>query len=337
MRELFGTLADGRQSFLYTIRCGSMKAQIADLGATLVRLFVPDRDGNTADVVLGYDNANEYLDQGGYLGTVVGRNANRVNGSAFVLNGKTYTMTPNEGQNNLHSGPDGYERRIWDLVSWGESSVCFSLDSPDMDQGFPGNAEIRVTYTLQPGGVLAISYDAVSDKDTVFNLTNHSYFNLAGHQNTHLAMEQVLTIPGRTFTVADEKSIPTGQMRPVAGSPMDFREPKPIGRDIEADYDALHNQCGYDHNFEVYTVPAAILHDPFSGRTMAVETDCPGVQFYAGNFLNNQGKDGVYYTKRSGICLETQHYPDSVNNPQWKQPFCKAGQHYRSQTKYIFK
>lgn len=337
MKELFGTLASGEKVFLYTIRCGKMRAQVTDLGATLVRLFTPDRNGEPDDVVLGYDDPNEYRTRGGSLGTTVGRNANRIKNASFVLNQKTYSMSANNGQNNLHSGPNGMGTRIWNVTEQTESSVAFTLHSPDGDQGFPGNAEICVTYALQPGGVLSITYDAVSDRDTVFNFTNHTYFNLAGHKNTHLAMEQELCMPARVFTVADEQSIPTGELRSVEGTPMDFRIPKTIGRDINEAYDALQLQSGYDHNFEVYTNPCAILHDPFSGRTMAVETDCCGVQFYSGNYLNHPGKEGVHYPKRSGICLETQYYPDAVNHPEWKQPFCKAGQHYHSETKYIFK
>ncbi len=337
LKELFGTLADGQPVHLYTLQRDGIKAQIMNLGATLVRLFVPAPNGKVDDVVLGYDDPNAYLESDGFLGTVVGRNANRIKNGAFVLDNKTYTIDQNDNRNNLHSGNAYFYKRVWEVVSSDDTSIVFQLESPDGDQGFPGKATIRVTYALNPGRELSITYDAISDKDTVFNFTNHSYFNLAGHTNTHMAMGQELILPARVFAIADAESIPTGEMRAVDGSPMDFRAAKPIGRDIDQDYDALNLQGGYDHNFEVFANPCAILTDPASGRTMAVYTDCPGVQFYSGNYLNNPGKEGVFYCKRSGICLETQFYPDSVNKPQWRQPFVEAGTPYHSQTRYIFK
>ena len=336
MKKLFGTLASGEQVSLYTLQCGAIKAELTELGATLVRLWVPDKNGKLDDVVLGYDDPKEYVSNDGFLGTVVGRNANRIKNSAFVMGSKTYALTPNEKTHNLHSGPDCFHKRIWEVLSYDETSICFGLESPHGDQGFPGKASIRVTYALEPGGVLSITYDAVSDRDTVFNFTNHSYFNLAGHQNPGKAMDQVLCLSGRFFNPDDAENIPTGELRSVENTPMDFRTPKPIGRDIDCDYEPLLLQGGYDHNYEVFASPCAYLSDPASGRTMAVITDCPGIQFYSGNYLKNAGKDGVYYTKRGGICLETQFYPDSVNHPEWPQPFTKAGQPYHSQTKYVF-
>lgn len=336
MTEKFGILPTGLEATLYTISCGKLTAAVTDYGATLVRLFVPDRNGKLEDVALGFDDVNGYHSSGACLGATVGRNANRIRGASFSLNGKTVSLTPNENGNNLHSGPDSFHHRLWTVEKHESSAITFRLDSPNRDQGFPGNALIRVTYALEPDGSLAVIYHAVSDQDTVFNLTNHSYFNLAGHQNTGKAMEQLLTIPGRFFNPDDAGSIPTGELRNVCGTPFDFREPKPIGRDIHADYEPLHLQGGYDHNFEVFCNPCAILQDVDSGRTMTVITDCPGIQFYTGNFLNEQGKDGVYYGKRSGIALETQFYPDSVNHPEWPQPFVKAGESYHSETRYRF-
>jgi aldose 1-epimerase len=216
-----------------------------------------------------------------------------------------------------------------------EDSIVLSLHSLHGDQGFPGNADITVTYLLENDG-LRIVYDAVADRDTVFNLTNHSYFNLAGHDQAEKAMDQLLSMPARFFTPADAQSIPTGECRTVAGTPMDFRIPKPIRQDIGADYEPLKLQAGYDHNFEVFCNPCAYLSDPGSGRTMAVITDRPGVQLYSGNYTDEIGKDGVCYPKRSGVCLETQCFPDSVNRPAWKQPFVKAGEKYHSETKYCF-
>ena len=335
MKEFFGTLPDGQTASLYTISCGRLTACITDLGATLVRMMVPDCSGIPADVVLGFDKPDDYLASTTYLGATIGRNGNRIGGAAFTLNGKEYRTPANEGSNNLHSGPDGYDRRLWTVKLQEDDRITFRLLSPNGDQGFPGNAEIEVTYRLT-NDALNIRYEAVCDQDTVFNLTNHSYFNLAGHTRTDAAMNQILTIPGRFFNPDDAESIPTGQLRSVAGSPMDFRSPKAIGRDINEDYDALNLQGGYDHNYEVFCNPAAILYSPESGREMAVYTDCPGVQFYAGNYLNDQGKDGVYYHKRSGICLETQFYPDALHHPEWPQPITPAGEKYISETSYRF-
>ena len=338
MRKDFGQLPDGRIASLYTISYGGITAEISDFGATLVRLYVPDRTGDLADVVLGFDSPDDYKTSGTFFGAVVGRNANRVKNGAFVLGGTTYRLGGNENGNNLHSGPDYYKDRLWTLVRYDGTSIRLRLESPHGDQGFPGNATIYVTYSLHAGGELKISYEAVSDRDTVFNLTNHSYFNLAGHDKPERAMTQELTMPARFFNPDDGKSIPTGELRSVAGTPMDFRMPKAIGRDIGQDYDALELQGGYDHNFEVFTDPCAILRDPVSGRTMAVSTDCPGVQFYCGNFLaGERGKDGACYPKRSGVCLETQYYPDALNHPEWPQPVTRAGETYRSTTRFIFK
>lgn len=338
MKKPFGVLPTGEQTYVYTISCGAMTAEISDYGATLVRLYVPDSKGQLADVVLGFDDCNGYRTSTTYFGATVGRNANRVGGAKFTMNGKEVKLSVNDNKNNLHSGPDSYAYRVWKVEKHEASSIIFSLMSPNGDQGFPGNAQLSVKYSLEAGGVLKLTYDAISDMDTVFNLTNHTYFNLAGHDKPELAMGQILTMPARFFNADDAESIPTGELRSVEGTPMDFRTPKPIGRDLTEDYDALHLQGGYDHNFEVFTDPGAILTDPVSGRTMAVSTDCPGVQFYSGNFLVGEtGKDGVSYCYRGGIALETQYYPDSVNHPEWPQPFYKAGQRYHSVTKYIFK
>ena len=336
MKRSFGTLPNGHETSLYTITRGGITARVTDFGAALVSLDVPDSNGHIDDVVLGYDDCSGYLRDTCFLGSVVGRNANRIKGGRFSLNGREVTLTPNEGSNNLHSGPEYYHRRMWTVEEHKEDSITLSLFSPAGDQGFPGNATIRVTYLLDAQGGLHIAYEAVCDSDTLFNLTNHSYFNLAGHDKPEKAMEQYLSMPARTFTVADSESIPTGEQRSVAGTPMDFRAPKPIGRDIEADYEPLHLQGGFDHNFEVFCAPCAQLTDPTSGRAMAVYTDLPGIQFYAGNFLKETGKGGIYYGKRSGIALETQYWPDSANHPEWAQPFTKAGDHYHTETVYRF-
>jgi len=337
MKKVFGTLANGKAASLYSVTDGRITAHISDLGATVVRLFVPDKNGVTDDIVLGFDDPELYIKSGTFFGAAVGRNANRVKGAKFTLGGKEYKLGKNDGNNNLHSGFDFYKDRIWNVEEQEDSSITFSLLSPDGDQGFPGNAEIKVKYTVAESSLI-IEYTAISDKDTVFNLTNHSYFNLSGHKNTEKAMEQELCMPARFFNPDDAENIPTGELKDVAGTPMDFSEFKPIGRDIDADFEPLKLQFGYDHNFEVYKNPCAVLRDKESGRTMEVHTDCPGVQLYAGNFIDEPcGKDGVVYPRRSGICLETQFYPDSVNHPEWPSPITKAGEMYHSVTTFTFK
>jgi len=325
----FGQTPQG-EAKLYTISGGRIKAAITDLGATLVSLWV---DGT--DVVLGYDYASGYLSNEGFLGAVVGRSANRIENSRFVLNGETIQLTPNEGTTNLHSGPEPYNIRMWKVDECESASIRMSLVSPDGDQGFPGEAKIVVTYAIE-NDALVVTYEAVSDKDTVFNFTNHAYFNLAGEDQTGKAMDQVLQMPCEIFNPDDAANIPTGEMRSVEGTPFDFRQPKALGRDIGVDYEPLILQGGYDHNFVVNANPCAVLTDPESGRTMTVSTDCPGVQIYTANFLDVVGKNGVHYGKRSGVCLETQFAPNSVNHPEWPQPFTKAGETYRSVTKFQF-
>ena len=336
MQKEFGRLPDGSTAYLYTIRSGKLEAHISDLGATIQRLYVPDANGALSDVVLGFDNPTDYIKSGTFFGTVVGRNCNRTKEGRFTLNGKTYQMGVNDGKNNLHSGPDYFKNRLWNVESISANAITLFLESPDGDQGFPGNAKLRVTYTLQ-NDTLTVTYDAICDQDTVFNLTNHSYFNLCGHEKPEKAMDMLLSMSARFFTAADNQSIPTGECRPVDGTPMDFHRAKPIGRDINEEYDALIFQKGYDHNFDAAINPCAILTDPESGRSMTVVTDCPGLQFYSGNFLQGEiGKDGVSYTHRGGICLETQYFPNSLNQPEWPQPITKAGQPYHSETKFIF-
>ena len=337
MKTPFGTLPSGDQATLYTIQNQNIRAQITDFGATLVRLWVPDKNGVMADVVLGYDSAAVYAADNSCMGAVVGRNANRIAGAAFSIGDTQVQLIPNDNGNSLHSLPHGYSHRMWQVVEHREDSITLVLESPHLDQGFPGNATIRVTYAIEGTATLAISYQAVSDADTLFNLTNHSFFNLAGHEYPEKALDQALILTARSFAPSGADSIPTGEDRPVAGTPMDFREGKPIRQDIDADYECNRLQAGFDHTFEVFTEPCAILRDPVSGRTMAVTTDCPGVHFYSGNYLSGEtGKDGVSYIRRGGMCLETQFYPDAVHNPHWKQPIVKAGETYRSYTKFQF-
>ncbi len=330
MEKNFGKLADGRQARLYTIEKGRVRAEITDFGAALVSLFV---DG--VDVCLGYDDVTGYEKQGGYIGAVVGRNANRVGGSQFLLNGAEVLLPANEGRNCLHSGPDCWSFRLWNVTAHTVNSLTLTLHSPHGDQGFPGNADVSVTYTIENDG-LTIAYDAVSDRDTVFNLTNHAYFNLFGQDKPERAMDQELMIPADYFYPVNAENIPTGELRAVEGTPFDFRTFKPIGRDIGMDYEPLHLQGGYDHNFVNKGAVCAVLKNPENGLTMTVTTDCPGIQFYAGNFLDNVGKGGTVYGKRTGVALETQFYPDAVNHPEWPQPTVRAGEKCHSVTRYSF-
>ena len=336
MGKYFGQTPSGENATLYSIENEFLSADITDFGATLVRLWVPDKDGNKADVVLGYTEAMGYVINDCYFGAIVGRNCNRIKDGRFMIGDKVVQLLTHDNGNSLHSMPNGFNHRLWQMDKLEQDKISFTLHSPDGDQGFPGNADVRVTYALE-GMALVVTFDAISDRDTVFNFTNHSAFNLAGHQNTHLAMDQILTLPGDIFTPADAASITTGEERPVVGTPMDFRSGKPIGQDINADYEPLHFQHGYDHNFAVKDGIAAILYDPAYGRKMTIQTDCPGVHFYSGNYMEGfLGKDGAVYAFRSGLCLETQFYPDAVHKPHWKQPITKANDPYHSVTKFIF-
>ena len=330
MEKTFGYLADGREARLYTIENGRVKAQITSYGASLVSLFV---DG--VDVCLGCEDVRGYEKNGSFLGATVGRNANRMKGASFLLGGERVQLSANEGCNNLHSGPDSWGWRLWEVTAHTENSLTLAMHSPHGDQGFPGNAEFSVTYAIENDG-LTIRYRGVSDRDTVFNVTNHSYFNLFGQDKPERAMDQELMLPAAYFCPDDAANIPTGEVRSVEGTPFDFRTFKAIGRDIGMDYEPLHLQGGYDHNFVNVQEICAVMRNPENGLTMTVTTDLPGVQVYAGNFLKNHGKGGVYYGKRSGVALETQFFPDSVNHPEWIQPFVKAGETWESETRYAF-
>ena len=336
MTEPFGTLSDGTKVRLYTIKGFGLTAKLCPLGATLVRLYAPDKNGNMDDVVLGYKDAAAYKADWMNIGATVGRCANRIRGGVFELNGKTYTLAQNNLGNNLHSGPDFYSHRLWLVENHTQTAITFYLESPDGDQGFPGNAKIRVTYQLEAPGTLSIRYEAVSDKDTIFNLTNHSCFNLRGHQYPETATEQVLMIPSSRFLPCDETFVPTGEIWSVDNTPMDFRTPKPIKRDIDADYAPLINPMGYDHSYPTEGALCAVLSDPVSGRTLRVYTDSPCVHVYSGNYIDIDGKDDVHYCDRAGIALETQFYPDAIHHPQWPQPVVKAGEIWTGKTEFVF-
>lgn len=317
-----------------------MVMEVTDFGAVLYSLMVPDKDGNLVDVNLGYATPEAYGEQTSGFGATIGRNGNRIGGAKFTLNGKVYELTPNNNGNNLHSGLDFYQHRMWTVKETTENSITFSLHSPDGDQGFPGNFDVDVTYTLTDDNELKIDYDGMTDADTVINMTNHSYFNLNGHASGNI-LEHELWVDADAFTATDDKLIPTGEIRSVEGSPMDFRVKKLVGRDIDADYDALNYAGGYDHNWCLNNngefKKVIEISSDLSGITMEVYTDLPGVQIYAGNFLVSEpGKSGATYKKRQGICFETQHYPDAINHDNFPSPVVKKGEAYRTTTVYKF-
>lgn len=337
MHESFGTLPDGTDVSLYTIEGFGLKAKLCPLGATLVRLYTPDKNGHYDDIVLGYKDAAAYKADWMNIGAMVGRCANRIRFGTFELNGKTYTLAQNNMGNNLHSGPDFYSHRLWDVEQHADTSITFYLESPDGDQGFPGNARIRVIYQLEAPMTLSIRYEAVCDQDTILNLTNHSCFNLRGHQYPQTAMEQVLMIPSSRFIPCDETFVPTGEIWDVNHTPMDFRIAKPIGKDIEADYPPLRNPMGYDHSYPTEGALCAVLSDPVSGRKMEVYTDSPCVHLYSGNYIDIDGKDGVHYCDRAGVALETQFFPDAIHHPHWQQPVAKACEICTGRTDFVFR
>lgn len=339
--EKFGETAQGKQANLYLFENkNGMVMSVSDYGATLVNVVVPDKNGKLTDVVLGFDDVSGYEKGDQSFGATVGRNANRIQGASFELAGKRYVLEKNDGDNNLHSGPEFFHKRFWRAVRTGDNSITLALDSKDKDQGFPGNLNVKVTYTLTDDNEIRIEYEGTSDADTVFNMTNHSYFNLDGEGSGNI-LKQKVWIDADTFTVADAQSIPTGELVPVEGTPMDFRKPKMIGKEIEADYEPLKFGLGYDHNWVLnnhgsYALVAG-MEAAESGIRMEVSTDLPGMQLYTGNFLNNAyGKHGHIYHKRNAACFETQFYPDAVNKPQFPQPVIKAGETFRTVTAYQF-
>lgn len=342
-KESFGQMPDGRPVSLYTIENqGGVSASFTDLGAVWVKMLVPDRNGQTADVLLGFDDADGYLNNGPHFGSVVGRIANRTAGGRFSLNDREYHLAVNNGPNNLHSGPDYYDRRLWNAETDADGNrVTFSLESPDGDQGFPGNAGILVTYSLTEDDTVEITYRFRCDQDTPVNLTNHAYFNLGGHDGGTV-LDHAIRIDADFFTPNGADSVPTGEILRVDGTPMDFRTEKKIGQEIDAGFSQLVQAGGYDQNWclnhpeRVYS-PAAWAYDEKSGREMEVFTDLPGVQLYTANGLKDTaGKNGIVYGRREAFCFETQFYPDSVNRPQFPSVILKASTEFLSRTGYRF-
>lgn len=332
----FGTLPDGSPVTIYTLKSPQVELRVMTFGARVVSLSSPDRNGKMADIVLGYDKLEDYVkDAKTYFGVVPGRYANRIANGKFSLNGKEYSLSVNEGTNTLHGGKVGFDRHNWTAKEVPDG-VEFTLVSPDGDQGFPGTLTAHVRYTLR-GGMIAIHYSATTDKPTVVNLTNHTYFNLSGAGSGTILSEK-LTIDADKFTPVDSKLIPTGKLEPVAGTPFDFTHPETIGARINDNNEQLKLAHGYDQNWVLrgkmgVLHPAARVYDPASGRVLEVATTEPGVQFYTGNFLDGSfsGPHGKY-DFRTGLCLETQHYPDSPNHPSFPTTELKPGQTYNSET-----
>lgn len=356
----FGTLPDGRATRLFTLEnARGVRAEISDYGGTVIRLFAPDRHGKSEDVVLGFDTVAPYVKHDAYFGALIGRYGNRIAAGKFSLEGVSYTLPTNNRPGgrpcHLHGG-EGFDKALWAAEPFAApegAALRLRHRSPDGDQGYPGTLDVTVVYTLLADNALRIDYSATTDQPTPVNLTNHSYFNLAGH-NRGDVLGHELTLHASTFTLIDEGMIPTGKIASVAGTPFDFRKPRPIGAHINQADDQLRYGGGYDHNFVLdqpgasaaavsATAPiipplAASVYEPSSGRMLEVFTTEPGVQFYSGNFLNGalRGKEGHVYGYRSGFCLETQHFPDSPNQPTFPSTLLRPGQTYRTTTIYRF-
>jgi aldose 1-epimerase len=342
-REAAGALPDGTAVDIFTLRnANGVEVRATTYGAIIMSLRVPDRQGKLDDIVLGFDDAAAYARQNpSYFGAVVGRYGNRIANGRFTLDGSTFTLATNNGPNHLHGGLKGFDKVNWrgEML---KNGVAFSYTSRDGEEGYPGTLSARVAYTLTDRNELAIEYEATTDKPTVVNLTQHSYFNLAG-QGSRDVLGHVLQLDASRYTPVDATLIPTGEIAPVAGTPFDFQQPTPIGDRIDADHPQIKFGGGYDHNLVLNRTGeglqrAARVVEPTTGRVLEVATTEPGVQFYAGNFLDGTltGKQGRVYQKRFGFCLETQHYPDSPNKPDFPTTTLRPGQTYRSRTVWTF-
>jgi len=343
--EPFGS-RDGRSITLYTLtNSHGVEIRAMNYGGIIVSIRVPDRKGQLADIVLGHEKLEGYIPNPPYLGAIVGRYANRIANGKFTLDGKTYTLPQNDGTNTLHGGLKGFDKVVWDGAPLkGKTGVAFSYLSKDGEEGFPGNLKVKVTYTLTDANELVIDYEATTDKATPINISQHSYFNLAGEGNGDILNHEIMINADR-FTPVDKNLIPTGELRPVKGTPLDFTTSTRIGARIDDNYDQITLAHGYDHNFVINRkatdkglVLAARVYEPTSGRTLEVSTDQPAVQFYTGNFLDGSitGKHGHVYKRRYGLCLETQHYPDSPNHPDFPTTILKPGETLKTKTVFKF-
>jgi aldose 1-epimerase len=344
-RARFGVLPNGRPVHRYTLHVGGIELTTIDYGAIITSLCTPDRQGRLADIVLGHDSLDGYLEHSPYFGAVIGRCANRIANGRFTLDGMEYQLDLNDGVNHLHGGYCGFDKLLWDAVPFehgGDKGVTFMLVSRDGADGYPGTVEVRVTYLLTARGELMVQYAASTDRRTILNLTQHSYFNLSDRAPDIL--EHELTMRASQFTPIDASLIPTGELRPVAGTPFDFRTAATIGGRIAEAEEQLSFATGYDHNFVLDRdtpnglTAAARVVAPESGRTLDIRTSEPGVQFYSGNFLDGsiRGKHGRQYVRHAGFCLETQHFPDAPNHPAFPSVVLSPGEAYHSQTVYTF-
>jgi aldose 1-epimerase len=342
----FGKMPDGTQIEAYTLTDGAVEATIITYGGIVVSLKTPDRNGNSADIVLGFDDLDGYVSNsnaakgGAFFGALIGRYANRIAKGQFMLDGKTYNLPINNPPNSLHGGPHGFNNQVWKGKEI-PGGVELTYVSKNGEAGYPGTLTAVVRYTLA-GGELKLDYSATTDKDTVVNLTNHSYFNLAG-QGKGDVLGNMLTLQASKFTPVDAGLIPTGELKPVAGTPFDFTKSTAVGARIDADDEQIKLGHGYDHNWVLDSkdgkvAPAAEVYEPSTGRVLQVSTDQPGIQFYTGNFLDGtiKGKGGVSYGKRSALCLETQHFPDSPNHPDFPSTELKPKQKYHTVTIFKF-
>ena len=346
-KKPWGKTPDGQAVDIYVLTSGDgIEAAITTYGGAVVSLKVPDRGGKLGDVVLGYDSLEGYVNDKAYFGAIVGRYGNRIAHAQFSLDGKTYTLAKNNHDNSLHGGIKGFNKAVWAAkeISMHEGqSLELSYLSKDGEEGFPGNLKVSVTYTLMDRNSLRIEYSATTDKKTVVNLTNHSYFNLAGPGSGDI-LGHILQIEADKFTPVDSGMIPTGELRDVSGTPFDFRRPTAIGARIDQDNEQLKLGNGYDHNYALRSwdnpggeTPAARVVEPTTGRVLEVWTTNPGVQLYTANFLDGtKGKGGIAYLRRSAFCLETQYYPDSPNQPKFPSVVLKPGDRYHSMTLYKF-
>ena len=337
----FGKTADGTAVPIFTLTSGKIEVRVMGYGAKLVSVRTPDRAGKVADVVLGFDKLDDYLNRKEpHLGSIVGRFGNRIALGRFSIDGKTYQIPINNGPNALHGGPVGFDKHVWQAQEVA-NGVEFTLVSPDGDMGFPGTLTAKARYTLTDS-TLRIDYSASADAPTVVNLTNHAYFNLHGDDQGNV-LDQVMEIHADRFTPVDAGLIPTGVLEPLEGTPLDFRKPAVIGARIDDGFEQMKLAGGYDHNFVVNGEAgklrvAAVATDPVSGRRMTVETTEPGIQFYSGNFLDGTftGRHGKKYAKHTGFCLETQHYPDSPNHAHFPSTLLRPGQTMHSTTTFTF-
>lgn len=339
-RSPFGVTAQGEPVERLELKRGALSCAILTFGATLNSLTVPDREGKPVDVVLGYDTLEEYMTQDAYLGAVVGRFANRIAKGRFSLNGKEYALAVNNGPNHLHGGLKGFSYRVWTVEELTADKAVLTLDSPDGEEGYPGHLSVRVTYTLTEEG-LTLRYEAQSDADTPLNLTNHAYFNLSGHGAGEVG-DHVAEIFAHQYIPTDDTSIPLGRPADVAGTPMDFTVPTPLGERVDDDFDQLTQARGYDHSYVVegemgVLRPAAEVVSPKTGIKLTVKTTLPGVQLYTANYLTDRaGKDGARYAPRYAFCLETQFFPDSPNQPAFPSAILHAGEKFDHTTCFFF-